>query len=162
MTIRTLSIGAAALLAVLASAPARAADLNSDERPHAYGTPYEDPRYADIYRHPAPPAPPPPPRAYVERYDDRYAPPRREAYGCVPRHVVRQELARRGWSDFHDLQVGRDVVSLRASRPNGAVFDLTLDRCTGEVVERRFVAAPPPPPPAQAWRERNDYRRGGY
>lgn len=154
--------GLVAALTISTAPPARSADLDSN--PYAYA-PDDDPRYADVYRHPPPatrprpyaaepgyyrpPPPPPPPYAY------RSAPPR-EAYGCLPREAVRAELARRGWHDLHNIEVAADVVHLRARRTNGGVFSLTLDRCTGQVMDRRFVAAPPP---AYAWRERaNSYR----
>lgn len=156
--------GLAALLAAWVPAPALSADLEPE--PHAYA-PYDDPRYADIYRHPPPP---PRPRAYVERGYDRTPPPPpsayayrpappREAYGCVPREVVHAELARRGWHDLHNVEATADVVYLRARRTDGVIFSLTLDRCTGQIIDRRFVAAPPP---AYAWRERGSAYRPYY
>lgn len=172
MSVKAISAAIAALTTLSVTAPSFAADLYPyDPQPHArYSAPYDDPRYSDVYRHPAPPPPrhveryeqrwvpgPPPPR-YVERYDApppsayRSAPPR-EAYGCVPREAVRAELERQGWSDFHNFRPSADVVHLRARRPNGAVFELTLDSCTGQVIDRRFVSAPPP---SYAWRERPD------
>lgn len=179
MSVRSLT-AAVAVLATLAAMPAAAADLDPyAPPPHAkYGSPYDDPRYADVYRHPPPPpkyveryeqrfvAPPPPPPRYVERYDDRgYAPapppayswrgePPRSAYGCLPREAARANLERQGWHDFHNLQPGADVVHVRARRPNGALFDLTLDRCTGQILDRRYLAGAPPS--SYAWRERPD------
>lgn len=165
----TASLAAFATLAV--TAPARAADLYPYAGPPAakYSAPYDDPRYSEIYRHPPPPAPryveryeeryaPPPPPRHVERYDERYAPPPhaygapRTSYRCVSREVARAELERQGWHDFHALQPGNEVVHLRARRPNGALFDLTLDRCSGRILDRRYLAAAPPP--SYAWRER--------
>lgn len=162
MFLRALTAGAIALLAIAAAPVAlQAADLDSYD-----ASPYDDPRYGDVYRHP-----PPPPRPYVDRYGAphapapppppyayRDAPPRGEPYGCVPREVARAALERQGWMDFHNLQLAGQYVHLRARRPNGAVFELTLDRCSGQVLDRRFVSAAPP---AYAWRERGrDYR--GY
>jgi hypothetical protein len=139
------------VIAAIAITPALAADLDTYEPPQArHQSPYDDPRYGDVYRHP-----PPPPRAYVERYDERAYPPpnayRRETYACVPREAIRADLTRRGWYDFHDLDVAGDVVHVRARRPSGAMFQLTLDRCSGQIVDRRLVAGPPR---AFAWRDR--------
>ena len=83
--------------------------------------------------------PPPPP---VYREEQRYAPPPpppyrnngRVAGDCLPRDVIRGRLEGRGWHDFHDPQVAGNVAHIRARRPNGRVFDLTVDRCTGEVL----------------------------
>ncbi len=149
----------AAALSLSVAAPALAADLG-----YRNGTPYEDPRYSDIYSHPAPPryaAPYPPPPVY--RDDHRYAPPPyatqqyvppyrndgRYSGDCLPRQVMRDRLESRGWHDFHDPQVMGNVVHVRARRPNGRLFDVTLDRCTGEVlaveaIDSRAAEAPPP------------------
>jgi hypothetical protein len=43
-----------------------------------------------------------------------------------------------GWRDFHGgQQVSDAAVTLRARRPSGRLFELTLDRCSGEIVEAR-------------------------
>lgn len=156
MKIRTHLFAAAA---VLAATPALAADLGYRD-----GAPYDDPRYSDIYSHPAPPpryAHPVPP-APVYR-DERYATPHyvpsapppyrhdgRYAGECVPRDAIRLRLESRGWHDFHDAQPMGNVVHIRARRPSGRLFDLTLDRCSGEVlaaeaIDHRAAQAPPPP-----------------
>jgi hypothetical protein len=166
MTLRAQLVAA---VAALVAAPALAADLDYTDR-----SPYDDPRYSDIYSHPAPPPPRyayPVPPAPVYR-DDRYAappqyvpppPPHRQqgrhAADCVPRAQVRHRLESRGWHDFHDAQPMGEVVHIRARRPSGRLFDLTLDRCSGEVlgveaIDHRAAAAPPPPPPDWRWRER--------
>ena len=59
---------AASLLAAASAAipAARAADLDQGPPPDRYGSAYDDPRYADIYRRQEPPpyaVPPPPPYA---------------------------------------------------------------------------------------------------
>ena len=71
---------AAGLLALTISTGAMAADLDEGPPPDRYGA-YDDPRYDDVYRHPAPPrgpyAGPPIPRERVyreheeEEYEDR-------------------------------------------------------------------------------------------
>ena len=113
---------AAGLMAVAVTG-AQAADLDEGPPPDRYGSAYDDPRYADIYRYPSPPpyaAPPPRPyagppvphgRVYREGewgpdyYSGRqysYAEPA-PPYGgrCAPREIVRERLFRDGWSDFH-------------------------------------------------------------
>jgi hypothetical protein len=175
MRTRQLFAVAAAALGLAAALPANAADLN-----HGYpaGSAFDDRRYSDIYRHPAPQAPPPryaepyyaPPAApppYAYREPQHYAPPPppyrnegRIAGDCLPRHIIRQRLEGRGWHDFHDPQVAGNVAHIRARRPNGNLFDLTVDRCTGEVlqaqlIDQRSALAPMPPPD---WRYRDDRR----
>ena len=142
---------AAGLLAAAAATGAQAADLYDGPPPDRYGSAYDDPRYADIYRYPVPPPryAAPPPRAYeryaeppiprerVYREDDRYEPkylpgPRRHSYAepprahadrCLPREVVKERLLRSGWHDFHDGDVRGDIATVRARRPSGRLFD---------------------------------------
>jgi hypothetical protein len=57
---------AASLLAAAATTGAQAADLYDGPPPDRYGSAYEDPRYADIYRYPgSAPYAVPPPRPYL-------------------------------------------------------------------------------------------------
>jgi hypothetical protein len=151
----------AAALALAATSAANAADLYRDP-PDRYGSAYDDPRYADLYGRAPPPRALPPtyeppyrygynappiPREPVYRHDDRprYAethPDRPRMYsarpGCVPKEEVRHALQRDGWSDFHDAQViDRDTATVRARRPGGRLFELNIDRCTGEIVASR-------------------------
>ena len=148
------SLVLAAGLAVAMSTGALAADLD-DEGPPPYrqGSAYDDPRYADIYRYPDRPPPPyagkhPPPAAvYRDEDDDDYGPPpRRHSYAdrgpgyanrCVPRAEIKHRLLRQGWHDFHDPDPRGDLASVRARRPSGRLFDLTIDRCSGEIVSAR-------------------------
>ena len=138
---------------------AQAADL-SEAYPGS-GTPYDDPRYGDIYRHPLPPryatpAPQPyapqayPPPEYREEYRENYReqrgylrdmnpPPAHYGSACLPKHVIRDNLERRGWQDFQDLEAHGNVVQVRARRPSGRAFDLSVDRCSGQVLEARPV-----------------------
>jgi hypothetical protein len=110
--------------------------------------PRADDRYdgaPPVRKHSYTPAPPrdddrydgPPP---VRKYS--YAPPRHAApppvRGCVRSEQVRDRLTNEGWRDFHDGQpVSQTEVTLRARRPNGRLFELTLHRCTGELMEAR-------------------------
>lgn len=165
------SLGMLAVATALSLAtPASAADLGRD-------SPYDDPRYGDIYRHPDPR---PAPRAYAGRDDDddyrdpapRYAPPYREPYyrhpsqrvpppraysyddrterGCTPRHVIRDELHRRGWRDLHAVTLRPHIAVLDARSPDGRQFRLRIDRCTGAVVGARPLGLRPYTPYAYA------------
>jgi hypothetical protein len=146
---------AVGLLAAAAVSPAQAADLDGDESPppsswpHSGpygGRPYAEPRYTR-------PTPPPAYRDDDDDDDDRYnAVPERRKYGpshygyapqsptktCVRSEQVRDRLSGEGWRDFHDGKpTGDSLVSMRARRPSGRLFELTLHRCSGEVVEVR-------------------------
>ncbi len=168
---------AAGLLAAVAASPAQAADLDGDESPpprswpHSghHDGPYADPRYAR----------PVPPRAYRDDDDDddrynavppprkysnvppRYAPPPPPAKTCVRSEEVRERLSHEGWRDFHDGKPASDgTVTMRARRHNGRLFELTLHRCSGEIVEARPLELRPfgpyayrqPYGPYGAWR----------
>ena len=50
---------------------------------------------------------------------------------------MRAQLADMGWRDFHGGQPQGDMVTLRARRPNGRLFELTMHRCSGQIVEAR-------------------------
>jgi hypothetical protein len=164
---------AASLLAAAATTTtARAADLDEGPPPDRYGA-YDDPRYSDVYAHPRPPAyvlPPgrygsPVPPAYVYRDDadddDRddyggryaYAQPRAPyGHGCAPRAEIRERLLRQGWRDFRDAEERGAFATIIARRPSGRPFALTLDRCSGDVVNAHplgeqhhdFAYDPPP------------------
>ena len=130
---------ATGLLAAAGTTSAIAADLD-DGPPYDRRGAYDDPRYADIYKHPVPPPPPYaaplPPRgpAYREEYDDygrgRYP----LAQNCVPRGEVRERLHRAGWHDLEALDVQGGVANIQARRPSGRLFSITLDRCSGEII----------------------------
>jgi hypothetical protein len=180
---------AAGLLAAAVTTGAQAADLYDGPPPDRYGSAYEDPRYADIYKYPTPPpypyavpprpyagVPVPPPyagppipreRVYRDEDDNGYEPkyfpgPRRHSYAdprgpyagrCVPKELIKDELLRRGWHDFHYGEAHGDVATVRARRPSGRLFALTIDRCSGEIVNaealepRRFGPFAYGPPP---------------
>jgi hypothetical protein len=158
MSIKMLIAAAAAAFCVAGAPLAFAADL--DDR-YSAAPPDDDPRYGDVYRHPAPPpreyaapypgyretyppyksdnayVPPPPPPPYpAPAYHERSWPPYgRVAQGCLPRHVIKDRLVRQGWHDFDDLVLRGDVAHVRARRPDGYLFDLTVDRCDGRILE---------------------------
>lgn len=68
--------------------------------------------------------------------------------------VVRDRLLAEGWGDFRDFEPRGRVVLVQARRPSGRLFDLTIDRCSGEVVDARPVSGPRAEPGAYAY--------GGY
>ena len=153
--------------------PATAADIY--DRYGQNASPYDDPRYADIYQYPPPRAyaEPTPPYAPAPRYEPRpyasyeEAPPARDRYGylrpmqprpyagrvesCVPHQEIRRALASEGWRDFHDLELRGDIAVLEARRPNGRPYNLKIDRCSGEIVKATPLDERPVP---YAYRDR--------
>lgn len=154
----------ALLLLGAAAPPVFAADLYDTDRPRV-SSPYDDPRYRDIYGQPAPRyvdrgnLPPPPvvypERTYTERtYTDRRTylapmpPPtfidrRHWVPGytdrCVPRELIRDNLKADGWSGFHDLDFQGPVATVNAYRPDGHLYRLKVDRCSGDLVSTRLL-----------------------
>lgn len=185
MYLRSLTAGViAAALSIAGATAAGAADIFRPDDPALSESPYDDPRYADIYKDPEPPLPPRygPPSDY-ERYEEpayegprrwnRYgegeylAPiPRRPSFddyrprralarpGCVPRHEVRHELIRDGWSELHDVEIRNQFVFMTARRPNGLLYRLKVDRCDGQIVRARRIEHGED---AYAWRRREIY-----
>lgn len=163
MSMRIVAASAIAALHLAGASAASAADLAGD--------PYGDDYYAEssyesrekavvreeeIYKR----------RRYSERHS--YAeyepvPPRRvwdgPGYGrraCVPRGEIRHGLAANGWYDFHDVELRGEIAVLRARRGSGRLFDLHVDRCTGDVVSARPLErrafAPYEPGARRYWR----------
>ena len=58
---------------------------------------------------------------------------------CIPREVARDRLRAAGWRGFHDVDPHDRVVMVKARRPSGRMFELTIDRCSGEVVDARPI-----------------------
>ena len=159
---KSLLLAAGLIAAVAVSAPGvRAADLQYGPGDR-YSSPYDDPRYRDQYG----PSPretqrytyeertyrPPVPPYNAYRHDEyvpepgRYAEDHRFGAQCLPRHEARRRLRDEGWGDFHDLELRPDAAVLRARRPNGDLYDLRVDRCTGAVVHARPVEHAVPGP----------------
>jgi hypothetical protein len=163
MVSRTLAAVATAIALLLPLANfASAADIYYDDRPRV-GSPYDDPRYRDLYGRDyktAPPAPPryvdlPPPTVYTDRvYRERrgYLPPmpppayvdRREwlpdrTSSCLPREEIRRGLQQDGWSGFHDLDFRGDIATVLAYRPDGRLYRLKIERCSGDLIGTRLV-----------------------
>jgi len=121
---------AVGLLAAAFVPAANAADVGDDRES------YSDPRYRT-----APPA-------YNDQDDDddddrrppaarKYSGPAPYGQACAKSEQVRAQLSDMGWRDFHGGQPQGDMVTLRARRPNGRLFELTMHRCTGQIVEAR-------------------------
>ncbi|MGE0626668.1 MAG: hypothetical protein AB7O43_02505 [Hyphomicrobiaceae bacterium] len=150
MTVRSFAAAIAVVALTTGAVPVSAADLEGPEPPYAERSPSYDPRYDDSYRYP-------PPRRYAEpRYeredrsvyrDERgylrpFTPPRdwrrdRYASRCLPREEIRDRLESRGWNDFRDVALEEDVAILNARSRGGRWFELSLDRCSGDVVNAR-------------------------
>ncbi len=135
-------LAAASALAVslaFIALPANAADLYEppyDE--YGEGPPPRGDRYADVPDDFEPPYPP--------RFRER---------GCIPRDVARDRLRDAGWYDFHALEPREDVVLVKARRGRGRLFDLTIDRCSGQIVDARPLGPRMGPyawgPPRRHW-----------
>ncbi len=76
----------------------------------------------------------------------------------MPRAEIKHRLLRQGWHDFHDPDLRGDLASVRARRPSGRLFDLTIDRCSGEIVSARPLEPRPYGPYARPY---GPYAYGG-
>ena len=56
---------------------------------------------------------------------------------CIPRGEIRRALINEGWRDFRDLELRGEVAKIQARRPNGQLYALKVDRCSGEIVHSR-------------------------
>jgi len=129
MYLRSLATGLVAVLALAGAPAATAADLNGPYGPATADSPYDDPRYADIYRDPEPPRYGQPPLAepcqeYTERCDEE-----RHSYAEPP------DEHRRRWS-------GRAESEYLAPMPYAPRFEYRRTRraeVQPECVPRREV-----------------------
>jgi hypothetical protein len=151
---------AAALFATIS--PAVSADLYAPR----YGSAYDEPRYGDAYgetyresstydRYAEPQDDFDPPYRPRTSYKDesldhesfkeeifadyygrsgRYA---ERGEHCVPRHIARARLRDEGWRQFRNFEPQGRVVLAQARGPSGGLFDLTIDRCSGEILAAR-------------------------
>ncbi|MFM2423497.1 MAG: hypothetical protein RL291_2027 [Pseudomonadota bacterium] len=101
-----------------------------------YRAPHDE--YEPRYGYAPPPAYAPPPHAYE--------PPRRapgRTAGCLPKQVIERELVADGWRDFHAPEVlNSQEAHIRARRPDGRLFQLRVDRCSGEIIAARPLFTP--------------------
>jgi hypothetical protein len=100
---------------------------------------YEERRYSE-------PAPP------VERYSHRDAPPpdrytrydaprdsRYDQRGCLSKGEIRYRLKEHGWQEFQDLDFRGETAIVTARRPDGMLYKLEVDRCSGVIVQARLL-----------------------
>lgn len=142
---------AAALAAGLAwSVPAQAADLGYDENGIPYETvgqsyggedyPVPSTNVDDGYVEPDAPSS----GAYFDENNGGYQPTykkqkRRHAGDCLTRRGLRANLINQGWRDMRGIAADPDVIGLTASRPNGLVYRLKIDRCSGVIIAAYLV-----------------------
>ena len=164
MLARTLTAGLFAALTMGAPGTAPAADLHGEgyqqpydnseyddqdyrDRRHSHADSYDSQNYSDYSNQDYDED------AYRGRYRSSYKdgeylepmnrPPRyadeswRGREGCTPRWQIRQRMMDDGWRNIYRLRVLDNAVVIRAQRPSGRPFDLKLDRCTGDIVDRR-------------------------
>lgn len=139
----TCAIGLASIL------PARAADLSYGET----SDPYVITGQSDDGDYPVPSAnvddgsiEPGGPSAdvYFDDGQSGYAPRlrrhhRRLAGECLSRRGLRASLLGQGWRDLRGVAADPDVVGVTASRPNGLVYRLKIDRCSGVIIAAYLV-----------------------
>ncbi len=68
------------------------------------------------------------------------------AAGCLPREEIRRRLVSEGWRGFQDVDLHRNVALIRARRGPGDLFELKVDRCSGDVVRAVRVEGRGPGP----------------
>lgn len=99
------------------------------------------------------PVPQPPPGDYDQRSykEDPLPPPqapprRRVAAECLSKFGIREALNRQGWHEFANVEMRGDLAYMIARNDNGRPFDLTIDSCSGDVIDaapRRVYADRP-------------------
>ena len=72
--------------------------------------------------------------------------------GCVRPRKIRRRLRRQGWWGIEPIRFRPHILVVRAHRPNGSLFKLKIDRCSGHIVKARLLAA--------GGHFRHDYWRG--
>lgn len=131
-------------MVVAKSAPAAAADLNDGDYSSPAAT--DDQRYRDIYEYP-------PPRAQVRQYEEKYEErsyrvrdhATEERVACLRPHEIERALNEEGWNDIDDLDFGTRYIHVDArDGDTGREFELTLDRCSGRIVQAEPGYHPPP------------------
>lgn len=153
-SVRLAAASAVAAALFFSALPAQSADLYAPR----YGSAYDDPSYADFFDDDRPAV-----KHYAEPDDDFDEPyQRRHAYkddfgndfrddtfdrrydryarrgdGCVSRRIAHERIRADGWRDFGDFEARGNLVYMRARRPSGRLFDLTIDTCSGEIIEAR-------------------------
>ena len=153
-SIARVGVMAAALVGLPGLAPAADLDYSmKDSNPEPYAPYYyhrDVPRQGEYYeerrteeRRYSEPRPVDPP--YVDRYGYRDAPPRYSNYdapparACLSKGDIRYRLKEHGWQDFQDLDFRGDTAVVTARRPDGMLYKLEVDRCSGVIVQARLI-----------------------
>jgi hypothetical protein len=58
---------------------------------------------------------------------------------CLNRWQIEDSLARQGWRGLHGLQLAPDTVGVTARRPNGLVYRLKIDKCSGVIIAANLI-----------------------
>lgn len=154
IALATAALLAAGILAL--SGPARAADLGYVPQEPVYGD-ADDPVYGEatdgtdyyedsIRRGGNEYAEAVPERDYVypgKRKRHGLKPGRSYTDGrCMQRSQIEDTLIRQGWRRLQGLELDPDVVGVTATRPNGLVYRLKIDRCSGIIISAYLLDQP--------------------
>lgn len=118
MSARTLAATAVAAMSLASASPLMAADLDYPED-YSYT---ETQRYTERVT-----------RRGDERWEGNYD----DRRGCLPRQAIRDRLREDGWRDIQRVDVRGGTAVLTAERPNGQIFDIKVDRCSGDIIDAR-------------------------
>ena len=70
------------------------------------------------------------PRGYGVRGPRAYGP-------CLYPRQIRRKLRRQGWFGIHAVEIRPNAFKARAHRPNGMLFKLKVDRCSGHIIRAK-------------------------
>jgi hypothetical protein len=143
----------------IAPPPGYYEDEEDDGRPYSKKYSYDGPPYKKYHDHP-----------YKKYEDDDDDPPAPKKYGmpphkssCVRSEQVRDQLTSMGWRDFHaGKALSQGEVTLRARRPSGQLYELRLDRCSGEILYARPLEHSPLQPPYYGYKRPPNWGPYGY
>lgn len=57
---------------------------------------------------------------------------------CISPRRIHRRLVRQGWSDFHNLRLRRNQIRVKAYRPNGLLYNMRIQRCTGYIIRTQL------------------------
>ena len=78
-------------------------------------------------------------RPIAPRYSDGPDDGLRFRDGCLPREEIKRRLTREGWRDFQEVELRQNVAKIRARRPSGDLYDLKVDRCSGDILHSQLI-----------------------
>ena len=152
-------------LALGTAGTVRAADLDygySQKDPEPYAPYYyhrDQPKqgyYEEKYEERRYSGPPPvvergydrPPRAtYYEDVPPVARHPRHDQRACLSQGEIRYRLKEHGWQDFQEIDLRAETAAVTARRPDGLLYRLEVDRCSGVIVQARLLEEP------RGWRQ---------